>query len=143
MLKGFKVIELYGNASDSTVSITNKYFKFNSVTADELKRPSHVRFLIDTDTKRFAIEVCDADDRNAVKFPSPNGELAKRAVLNVTNKPAHEAIRRLMGWFDDKSYRVRGVAVPESNAIIYNLTQASEVKRYWDKDKTGGSEEEE
>ena len=36
MLKGFKVIELYGNASDSTVSITNKYFKFNAVTADEL-----------------------------------------------------------------------------------------------------------
>ena len=99
--------------------------------------------MIDTDTKRFAIEVCDADDRNAVKFPSPSGELAKRAVLNVTNKPAHEAIRKLMGWFDDKSYRVRGVAVPESNAIIYNLTQASEVKRYWDKDKTGGSEEEE
>ena len=90
----------------------------------------NVRFLIDTDTKRFAIEVCDADDRNAVKFPSPSGELAKRAVLNVTNKPAHEAIRRLMGWFDDKSYRVRGVAVPDSNAIIYNLTQATEVKRY-------------
>ena len=50
MLKGFKVIELYGNASDSTVSITNKYFKFNAVTADELNRPTHVRFLIDTDT---------------------------------------------------------------------------------------------
>lgn len=29
-----------------------------------------------------------------------------------------------MGWFDDKSYRVRGVSVPDSNAIIYNLTQA-------------------
>ena len=48
MLKGFKVIELYGNAGDSTVSITNKYFKFNAVTADELKRPTHIRFLIDT-----------------------------------------------------------------------------------------------
>lgn len=77
MLKGFKVIELYGNASDSTVSITNKYFKFNAVTADELNRPTHVRFLIDTDTKRFAIEVCDAEDRNAVGFPQPEGDAGK------------------------------------------------------------------
>ena len=76
--------EQYGNVSDSTVSITNKYFKFNAVTADELNRPTHVRFLIDTDTKRFAIEVCDAEDRNAVVFPSPKETQEKRAVLNVT-----------------------------------------------------------
>lgn len=141
MLKGFKVIELYGNASDSTVSITNKYFKFNSVTADELKRPTHVRFLIDTDTKRFAIEACDESDPNAVKFPSPKDDNAKRVVLNVTNKPAHTAIRRLMKWFDDKSYRVHGIAVPESNAIIYNLTQATEVKRYGSKGEETEEEE--
>lgn len=141
MLKGFKVIELYGNASDSTVSITNKYFKFNAVTADELNRPTHVRFLIDTDTKRFAIEVCDAEDRNAVVFPSPKETQEKRAVLNVTNKPAHAAIRKMMKWFDDKSYRVHGVAVPESNAIIYNLNQAVEVKRYGSKSEIPEEEE--
>lgn len=130
MLKGFKVIELYGSASDSTVSITNKYFKFNSVTADELNNPTHVRFLINTDTKQFAVEVCNADDPNAVKFASPRDGHSKRAVINVANKPAHAAIRKLMGWISDESYRVRGIAVPESMAIIYTLTQASVVKRY-------------
>lgn len=142
MLKGFKVIELYGSASESTVSITNKYFKFNSVTADELKKPTHVRFLINTETKQFAIEVCKADDPNAVKFASPKEGQSKRAVINVTNKPAHTAIRRLMEWYDDKSYRVRGVAVPESNAIIYTLTQATEVKRYGGKTEALDDEEE-
>ena len=30
MLKGFKVISVYGNTSESTVTVTNKYFKFNA-----------------------------------------------------------------------------------------------------------------
>ena len=36
MLKGFKVISVYGNTSESTVTVTNKYFKFNADTAVEL-----------------------------------------------------------------------------------------------------------
>lgn len=36
MLKGFKVISVYGNTSESTVTVTNKYFKFNADTAAEL-----------------------------------------------------------------------------------------------------------
>ncbi|MBS1389159.1 MAG: hypothetical protein HPZ78_11080 [Barnesiella sp.] len=47
----------------------------------------------------------------------------------------------MMKWFDDKSYRVHGVAVPESNAIIYNLNQAVEVKRYGSKAETPEEEE--
>ena len=73
--------------------------------------------------------------------PSPKGTQEKRAVLNVTNKPAHAAIRKMMKWFDYKSYRVHGVAVPESNAIIYNLNQAVEVKRYGSKAETPEEEE--
>lgn len=141
MLKGFKVIELYGAASDSTVSITSKYFKFNSVTANELNKPNHVRFLLNTDTKQFAVETCEGDDPNAVRFPTPKEGQAK-AVINVTNKPAHAAIRKLMGWLDDKSYRVRGVVVPESNAIIYTLTQAAEVKRAGRKASASDDDEE-
>ena len=48
--------------------LNNKYFKFNAITADELNRLTHVRFLIGTKTKRFAIKVRDTENRQAVVF---------------------------------------------------------------------------
>lgn len=122
MLKGFKLIQVYGNASESAMTITGKYFKFNADTAIELGNPNYINMMIDTDGKRIAIVKSDEKAEAAVKFSSPTKE--KKNVINVAFKAAHAAVRNLMGWNDDTSYRVIGVSVPEENAIIYNLTQA-------------------
>ena len=130
MLKGFKLIQVYGNASESAMTITGKYFKFNADTAIELGNPNYINMMIDTDGKRIAIVKSDEKAEAAVKFSSPTKE--KKNVINVAFKAAHAAVGNLMGWNDDTSYRVIGVSVPEENAIIYNLTQAVALtkKRY-------------
>ena len=127
MLKGFKLIQVYGNASESAMTITGKYFKFNADTAIELGNPNYINMMIDTDGKRIAIVKSDEKAEAAVKFSSPTKE--KKNVINVAFKAAHAAVRNLMGWNDDTSYRVIGVSVPEENAIIYNLTQAEKKKK--------------
>lgn len=116
MLKGFKLIQVYGNASESAMTITGKYFKFNADTAIELGNPNYINMMIDTDGKRIAIVKSDEKAEAAVKFSSPTKE--KKNVINVAFKAAHAAVRNLMGWNDDTSYRVIGVSVPEENAII-------------------------
>ena len=127
MLKGFKVIKVLGNASESTVSITPKYFKFNADTAIELGNPKAVKFLLDADTKRFAIIPCSEDDEDAAKFFSKPTSTGKKTVINVAFKPAHSAIVRLMGWQDSGvTHKITGIFVAEENAIIYDLTRATE-----------------
>lgn len=127
MLKGFKVIKVLGNASESTVSITPKYFKFNAETAIELGNPKAVKFLLDADTKRFAIIPCSEDDEDAAKFFSKPTSTGKKTVINVAFKPAHSAIVRLMDWQDSGvTHKITGIFVSEENAIIYDLTRATE-----------------
>ncbi|MBE6703004.1 MAG: hypothetical protein E7585_06310 [Ruminococcaceae bacterium] len=127
MLKGFKVIKVLGNASESTVSITPKYFKFNADTATELGNPQFIKFWMNADTKSFAITPCAADDEDAAKFFSKPSTSGKRAVINVAFKPAHSAIVRLMAWQDSEfTHKVPGIFVAEENAIVYDLTRATE-----------------
>jgi len=127
MLKGFKVIKVLGNASESTVSITPKYFKFNADTATELGNPKVIKFWLDADSKKFAITPCAEDDEDAARFFSKPSASGKKTVINVAFKPAHSAIVRLMGWQNSEfTHKVTGLFVAEENAIIYDLTRATE-----------------
>ena len=89
MLKGFKVISVYGNTSESTVTVTNKYFKFNADTAVELGYPKYIQMLIDADNKKFAIQATDEQDANSIEFKvSEPSESGKKSVINVAFKAA-------------------------------------------------------
>lgn len=116
MLKGFKLIQVYGNASESAMTITGKYFKFNADTAIELGNPNYINMMIDTDGKRIAIVKSDEKAEAAVKFFSPTKE--KKNVINVAFKAAHAAVRNLMGWNDDTSYRVIGFPFPKKMQLF-------------------------
>lgn len=84
MLKGFKVISVYGNTSESTVTVTNKYFKFNADTAAELGYPKYIQMLIDADNKKFAIQATDKQDANSIEFKvSEPSESGKKSVINI------------------------------------------------------------
>lgn len=126
MLKGFKVISVYGNTSESTVTVTNKYFKFNADTATELGYPKYIQMLIDVDNKRFAVQATDEQSVNTVEFKAPEvTESGKKCVINVAFKAAHATIVQLMKWEDGASRKMNGIFVPEEKAIIYDLSKAS------------------
>lgn len=96
MLKGFKVISVYGNTSESTVTVTSKYFKFNADTAAELGYPKYIQMLIDADNKKFAIQATDAQGANSIEFKvSEPSESGKKSVINVAFKAAHATIVQL------------------------------------------------
>ena len=128
MLKGFKVISVYGNISESTVTVTNKYFKFNADTAAELGYPKYIQMLIDADNKKFAIQATDEQDANSIEFKvSEPSESGKKSVINVAFKAAHATLVQLMQWGDGASRKMNGIFVPEEKAIIYDLTKANRV----------------
>ena len=126
-LKGFKSISVLGCSSASTMTITSKYFKFNGDTARELEMPKYIQFLVNDKTKQVAILACNADDENAVEFHCKDNPNERQFAISVAHKDGHPAIRRLMGWSDEKSRRMTGVYVPEEQAIIYSLDKAVEL----------------
>lgn len=121
MLKGFKVISVYGNTSESTVTVTSKYFKFNADTAAELGYPKYIQMLIDADNKKFAIQATDEQGANSIEFKvSEPSESGKKSVINVAFKAAHATIVQLMQWGDGASRKMNGIFVPEEKAIMIN-----------------------
>ena len=71
--------------------------------------------------------------RNRHSLPTITG---KKTVINVAFKPAHSAIVRLMDWQDSGvTHKVTGIFVAEENAIIYDLTRATEYKTKGGKDE--------
>lgn len=123
MLKGFKVITVYGNASESVVTVTSKYFKFNADTAKELGYPKYIQMLIDAESKRFAIQACD-EGENAIPFIAKESEDGRKNVINVAFKSAHAMLMQLMSWTDGLSRKMNGVYVAEEKAIMYDLNKA-------------------
>ena len=126
-LKGFKPISVFGCASASTMTITNKYFKFNGDTAKELGSPKFGKILVNDQEKKVAIVGCEETDDSAVAISCDKNESGRRYVINFQHKTAHALIRKLMGWDDNLSRKIPGVLVPDSNAIIYDLQQAKTV----------------
>ena len=126
-LKGFKSISVLGCGRASTMTITNKYFKFNGDTAKELDYPTHIVFQINDKTKQVAIVARNAEDDKAVEFPCKR-EGERQYAINIAQRAAHVAIRKMMSW-DERSRKMQGVYVPEENAIIYNLEQATIIQK--------------
>ncbi len=123
-LKGFKPIPVYGCASASTMTITDKYFKFNGDTAKELGTPKYIQILVNSNEKKVAVAACDENAEGAVAISCENNEEGRRYVINFQHKAAHTTIRNLMGWEDKQSRRMAGISIPEGKAIVYDLQQA-------------------
>lgn len=123
----FNIIDI---ASRRTVDIliNNKGITISRGVIDELGYPSHVRMLVDSENKVFAIQACKQSDDNAYKFSKPKGEQKKP--IHCHTSAVKLAIQNMMedGWTDDDSYRIKGVYYKDAKAMVFNLKTATQWK---------------
>ena len=110
------------------VSITNNGMTFNKSVIMKLEYPERVRLLIDEETKRIAVQTCTQDTPNAAVFYNRE---KKSNTLSVRWKGRDllNTIQEITHWDLSKcGYRVDGVLLKEDQAMLFDLTHASELK---------------
>lgn len=124
-LEGFKPFNF--NEGAPYVSITSNGITFNKSVVMKLGYPGSVLLLVDDNTRRIAIQKCEADAPNAAAFYKPK----KSNVLSVrwNGRDLLNTIQEMMGWnLKEKSYRVDGALLREENAMLFDLNSAIELK---------------
>nr|DAU09911.1 MAG TPA: hypothetical protein [Caudoviricetes sp.] len=122
MLENFTVIDLIKTRSASVCTFTGNVVKFNVQTAQELRFPAFVQFLIEPKGKQFAIRVCKEDAPNAVPFSKPEG--TQKAQVKISNASVVDMVRNLMGWKVEDNWNVPGIYFADEHAIVYALQAA-------------------
>jgi hypothetical protein len=110
------------------VSITNNGMTFNKSVIMKLEYPERVRLLIDEETKRIAVQTCTQDTPNAAVFYNRE---KKSNTLSVrwNGRDLLNTIQEITHWDLSKcGYRVDGVLLKEDQAMLFDLTHASELK---------------
>ena len=115
MLENFTVIDLIRTRSASVCTFTGNVVKFNVQTAQELRFPAFVQFLIETKGKQFAIRVCKEDSPNAVSFCKPE----QKTQVKISNASVVDMVRNLMGWKVEDNWNVPGIYFADEHAIVY------------------------
>ena len=111
------------------VSITNNGMTFNKSVIMKLEYPERVRLLIDEETKRIAVQTCTQDTPNAAVFYNRE---KKSNTLSVrwNGRDLLNTIQEITHWDLSKcGYRVDGVLLKEDQAMLFDLTHASELKQ--------------
>lgn len=124
-LDGFKIFNF--NEGVPYVSITNNGVTFNKAVVMKMNYPKHVILLIDDESGRIALKTCTEDTPNAVIFYKPK----KSNVISVrwNGKDLLNTIKTMMKWDLDKdSYRTEGELIPDEQAMIFDLNNASVLK---------------
>lgn len=125
MLDGFKPFNFSEGAP--YVSITSNGVTFNKSVVIKLGYPEHVVLLVDEDTKRIAIQCCDAAEQNAAPFYKPK----KSNVISVrwNGRDLLNSIAAMMNWdLSANGYKADGVLLRDEDAMLFDLSQANEMK---------------
>ena len=126
LLENFKPFNF--NEGVPYVSITINGMTFNKSVIMKLEYPEYVRLLIDEETKRIAVQTCTQDTPNAAVFYNRE---KKSNTLSVrwNGRDLLNTIQEITHWDLSKcGYRVDGVLLKEDQAMLFDLTQASELK---------------
>lgn len=119
MLEGFKQYNMtIGTAS---VSITENGIAFSKTTIIKMDKVSHVKFFIDENNKKIAIQKAMKDDEGAISFYNNQ----KIVSVRWNNKELLKTIARMMGWeLSGNVYKVDGDYFAEEQAMIFDLKEA-------------------
>ena len=126
LLDNFKPFNF--NEGVAYVSVTNNGVTFNKSVIMKLEYPERVRLLIDEETKRIAVQTCTQDTPNAAVFYNRE---KKSNTLSVrwNGRDLLNTIQEITHWDLSKcGYRVDGVLLKEDQAMLFDLTHASELK---------------
>lgn len=108
------------------VSVTKNGVTFNKGVVMKMKYPEHVLLLIDAEGKRIALQACSEDTPNATSFCSPDKKEGPILSIRWNGRDLLNTLRDMMGWdYTKESYKAEGKLIPEENAIIFELNNAT------------------
>lgn len=113
----------------ASVSITPNGITFNRSVAMKLNYPQFVNLLINAEAKQIAIKACEPETPNATPFyrERKKGEPARS--VRWSNRELLNNLSEMMGWdLDRVSHRVEGKLLIHENAMLFDLTKATDMK---------------
>lgn len=130
MLKDFTVIEIVKQVASLTLIIEPNKLRQTRGIVEALEYAPMVRYLLDRNGRRLAIQVAGPKDKQALKFSQPADEQGARAVL-TQNADLLGMIRGMMPeWDPEKKYRVEGSYSKNEKAVIFELENAKPYARH-------------
>lgn len=119
MLEEFKQYNMtIGTAS---VSVTENGIAFSKTTVVKMDKVSHVKFYIDENRKRIAIQKAKENEDGAISFYN------NQKIISVrwNNKELLKTLEKMMKWeLAGNVYKVDGDYIPEEEAMIFDLNKA-------------------
>lgn len=121
MLEGFKPVQLVSGRS--FLSVTNNGLGFNKNIVIKMNKPRYVRFMIDDESLRLAIQAVTEKDDSTIKFYSEDMNINNG--VRYHNRDLEHTIEMLMQWdLSLYNYRIDGYYVVEEAAMLFNLKEA-------------------
>lgn len=121
MLEGF--IEIPVILGSTFMSLSNNGISFNKNVVIKIGSPSYVKFLINKENMKFALQVSDEDNPMSVNFMRQGMDIKNG--VRYHNKDIENMLSSIMNWdLDHFTYRIDGDFDETSNAMIFDLTRA-------------------
>lgn len=95
----------------------------NKAVLDQLGQPRQVQLLINEEQGMLLLKTCSIGDREAVVIPQLPPDQ-----FEVSGASLLKRLRRLTGWLDNYPRQIRGTAIPEFEAIAFDLQTAVRVQ---------------
>ncbi len=124
ILDDFQVLEVPRTFSIAEVKIMKNKISFNVMTASELAYPGFIRLFISDDRTQLALQPCEKETPNAVKFYTQDRTSKKRRSIPVGNRALVKLVRDSMKLVSDGVIVVPGVRYSDEQVILFDLKQA-------------------
>lgn len=95
----------------------------------KMGRPTYVRFLINPDTMKLAMQPYHKKEFTSFRVPKALYEdlPGKHVGLRICSRAFCQLLAAKMDWDVDKSYRIPGAVYPECFIACFDLTKAKEM----------------
>lgn len=121
MLEGFMEIPVI--LGSTFMSLSNNGISFNKNVVIKIGSPSYVKFLINKETMKFALQVSDESNPMSVKFMRQGMDIKNG--VRYHNKDIENMLSTMMNWdLEHYTYRIDGDFDEASHAMIFDLTRA-------------------
>lgn len=121
---GFEILEYHPtglHVYEPILTVNEKNMIFGSVCFTMLKQPEYVRYLIDPNGKRLAVQGVEKKTKEAVYItPKKSGHQ-----FGIYGSERIAEIRHMMGnWKDNERYKIKGEYFEEENVLVFNFKKA-------------------
>ena len=141
MLSKFEVIEIVKHVPPMSLIIEPTKLRQTRGIVEALEYAPFVHYLLDSGSKKLAIQVTTEKDPQKVAFSKEKDEQGALAVLYQNSKLV-ETIRAVMPeWHPSKKYKVPGTYSKTDKAIIFDLKKGVPYARGEHKKKGEATEE--